>query len=205
MESIIIELIEQYGYIAIFFLIAFENIFPPIPSEIILTFGGYMTDLTSMNVTGVVLSSTAGSLIGAMFLYKVGSLLNIDKLEAIIDQYGKVLRITKEDLDRADAWFDRYGIWTVLFCRLIPLIRSLISIPAGMAKMNFFLFILFTTTGSLVWNTILIHLGARLGANWEQITYYMDRFSTVVYIGIAILLLLAIGSYMKLRTERKIR
>ncbi|MGF6949069.1 membrane protein DedA with SNARE-associated domain [Neobacillus sp. B4I6] len=203
MESLIKELIEQYGYGAIFLLIALENVFPPIPSEVILTFGGYMTYGTNLSITGVILSSTFGSITGAIFLYGLGLLLDVKRLETIIEKYGRVLRLTKEDIYRADTWFDKYGIWTVLFCRLIPLIRSLISIPAGMSNMNFWLFLIFSTTGTLVWNTILVHLGARLGADWEHITNLMDRFSNIVYILIIILILIVIGWYIKKRRERK--
>ncbi|WP_066295179.1 DedA family protein [Bacillus sp. FJAT-29937] len=203
MESWIQDLIEQFGYWGVFLLIAIENIFPPIPSEVILTFGGYMTNSMNLSVTGVIISATLGSVIGAVILYCLGLLMDVEKLESVIDRYGRVLRLTKDDIYRADAWFDKYGIWTVLFCRLIPLIRSLISIPAGMSNMNFWLFLLFTTMGTLIWNTILVNLGAAVGSNWESIVEIMDKFSTVVYILIVILLLLVIVWYMKKRKERK--
>lgn len=189
MEVWIKDLIEQFGYWGVFFLIALENIFPPIPSEVILTFGGYMTTHINLSVVGVIITSTLGSVFGAVILYRLGSVLNVNKLEGIIERHGRVLRLKKEDLYRADAWFDKYGVWTVFFCRFIPLIRSLISIPAGMAKMNFSLFLLFTTAGTLIWNTILIHLGARLGENWDIIAERMDHFSNFIYI---ILLVLAL-------------
>lgn len=203
MESWIQDLIEQFGYWGVFLLIAIENIFPPIPSEVILTFGGYMTNSMNLSVTGVIISATLGSCLGAVILYCLGLLMDVEKLERVIDRYGRVLRLTKDDIYRADAWFDKYGIWTVLFCRLIPLIRSLISIPAGMSNMNFWLFLLFTTIGTLIWNTILVNLGAAVGSNWESIVEIIDKFSSVVYILIVILLLLVIVWYMKKRKERK--
>lgn len=181
MEVWIKDFIESYGYIGVFLLIALENIFPPIPSEVILTFGGYMTLDTSLNVTGVIIASTLGSVFGAVILYRVGNFLDVERFDRIINRYGKLLRLKKEDLYRANAWFNKYGIWTVFLCRFIPLIRSLISIPAGMANMNFSLFLIFTTIGTLIWNTILIHLGASLGENWELITEKMDSFSNVIY------------------------
>ena len=134
MEEWIKGLVEQFGYWGVFFLIAIENVFPPIPSEVILTFSGFLTYSTNLTVFGVVLVSTAGSVIGAVILYGIGLLLDVERLEKIIDKYGKVLRLTREDIYKADAWFDKYGIWTVLFCRVIPLVRSLISIPAGMSN-----------------------------------------------------------------------
>lgn len=202
MESLIKDIIEQYGYLGIFFLIALENVFPPIPSELILTFGGYMTYGTNLSVTGVIISSTIGSITGAICLYCLGLLLDVKKLEKIIERYGRILRLTKEDLYRADSWFDKYGIWTVLICRLIPLIRSLISIPAGTAKMNFWLFLIFSTIGTIIWNSILVNLGARLGANWENVVYFMNRFSNVVYLIIIILFIVLIGWYRKVRKEK---
>ena len=203
MESWIINLIDQYGYWGVFFLIALENIFPPIPSEVILTFRGFLPHSTSFTLTGAIVVSTAGSVIGAVILYGVGLLLDVERLEKLIDRFGKVLRLTKEDIHKADAWFDRYGIWTVLFCRLVPLIRSLISIPAGMSNMNFGLFLLFTTIGTLIWNTILVNVGAAVGSNWHDIVQYIDMFSNIVYAIIILLFLLVIIWYLRKRKERK--
>jgi alkaline phosphatase len=199
MDIWIKEFIEQYGYWGVFLLIALENIFPPIPSEVILTFGGYMTVQTNLTVQGVIASSTVGSVFGAVILYQLGVVLNVNKLEVVVERYGRFLRLTKEDLYRADAWFDKYGIWTVFFCRFIPLIRSLISIPAGMAKMNFWLFISFTTLGTILWNTLLINLGARVGENWEVIGEKMDQYSNYLYLIFAILLIVLIGWKRKRR------
>ena len=192
MENWITQFMEQYGYLGVFLMIALENVFPPIPSEIILPFGGFMTTYTSMTVPGVVIASTAGSVVGAMILYGIGLLLDVERLEKIIDRFGNILRVTKEDVHKADAWFDKYGIWTVLFCRMVPLIRSLISIPAGMSNMKFWLFIVFTTVGTLIWNIILVSVGAALGDNWDRITEFMDIYSNIAYaiIGIGIIIFL---------------
>jgi membrane protein DedA with SNARE-associated domain len=199
MELWIKEFIEQYGYWGVFLLIALENIFPPIPSEVILTFGGYMTAQTNLTVQGVIAASTAGSVFGAVILYQLGAVINVNKLEVVVERYGRFLRLTKEDLYRADAWFDKYGVLTVFFCRFIPLIRSLISIPAGMARMNFWLFISFTTLGTIIWNTMLINLGARVGENWEVIAERMDHYSNYLYVLLFILFIFAIGWRKKRR------
>jgi membrane protein DedA with SNARE-associated domain len=192
MENWITQFMEQYGYLGVFLMIALENVFPPIPSEIILPFGGFMTTYTSMTVPGVVIASTAGSVVGAVILYGIGLLLDVERLEKIIDRFGHILRVTKEDVHKADAWFDKYGIWTVLFCRMVPLIRSLISIPAGMSNMKFGLFLIFTTVGTLIWNIILVSVGAALGDNWDRITEFMDVYSNIAYaiIGIGIIIFL---------------
>lgn len=151
---------------------------------------------------GVIIAATAGSIIGAMILYSIGLFLDVARLEKIVDRWGGVLRLTRKDIRKADAWFDKYGPWTVLLCRLVPLIRSLISIPAGMSNMNFPLFILLTTIGSLIWNTALVMIGAAVGDNWQSIVHYMDIYSNVAYA------LLAIGGiaiciwYIRFRRKR---
>lgn len=185
MKTWITDIMEQFGYLGIFLMLALENIFPPIPSEVILPFGGFMTTTSNMTVPGVLIASTAGSLLGAVILYWIGRLLDVNRLERIVDRWGGLLRISGKDIRKADAWFDKYGYWTVLFCRMVPLVRSLISIPAGMSGMKFGLFMLFTTIGTLGWNTLLILMGAALGESWEDIGVYMETYSNVVYVLIA--------------------
>ncbi|MEK3952050.1 membrane protein DedA, SNARE-associated domain [Psychrobacillus psychrotolerans] len=186
MEAWITDWMNQFGYLGVFLLILAENIFPPIPSEVILTLGGYMTTMTSMTKLGIIIASTAGSVIGATILYGIGLLLDVERLEKIVGKYGKFLRLTIKDIHKADAWFDKYGVWAVFFGRLIPLVRSLISIPAGMSNMKFGLFLLFTTLGTLIWNTVLVSVGAAVGDNWDEIVGYMDIYSNIVYTIIAI-------------------
>jgi membrane protein DedA with SNARE-associated domain len=103
-----------------------------------------------------------------------------------VDRWGHILRVTRQDIYKADAWFDKYGYWTVLFCRMVPLIRSLISIPAGMSNMNFGLFLVFTTIGTLIWNIILVSVGAAVGESWEEIVAFMDIYSNIAYALIAL-------------------
>ena len=201
MENWIIETMEQYGYTGILLLIALENIFPPIPSEVILTFGGFMTTHTSMSVMGVVAYSTIGSVMGAVILYGIGLLIDVEKLERIVDKWGHILRLTKKDIQKANNWFTKYGVWTIFFCRLIPLIRSLISIPAGMSHMNFGLFLLLTSLGTLIWNIILVNIGAAVGDSWELIVVYMDIYSNIVYTILALLLILFISLYITKRMK----
>ncbi|WP_353463357.1 DedA family protein [Mammaliicoccus sciuri] len=186
MESWITSVMEQFGYFGIALLILLENVFPPIPSEVILTFGGFMTTKSDLTVLGVVAASTIGSVGGAVILYWIGRILNVERIERIIEKWGKYLRLTKEDVRKADAWFDKYGPWTVFFCRFIPLIRSLISVPAGMSGMNQWLFLVLTTIGTLIWNLVLVMVGAKVGDNWHQIVNYMDVYSHFMYAVIAI-------------------
>jgi membrane protein DedA with SNARE-associated domain len=172
---------EKFGYIGTFLLILLENVFPPIPSEVILTFGGFMTTSTSMTVIGTIIAATIGSLLGAVILYYIGHILNRERLDVIVKKYGHILRLKLSDLDKADAWFDKYGYRTIFFCRMVPILRSLISIPAGMAEMKFNLFLLYTTLGTLIWNTALVTAGAMLGENWEKVLEFMDVYSNIAY------------------------
>lgn len=203
MQNWITDIMEQFGYAGIALVIALENLFPPIPSEVILTFGGFMTTKTHLTVPGVILGSTIGSVAGAVVLYLIGLLLEVRRLERIVERWGHVLRVKKEDIHRADRWFAKYGYWTVFFCRMIPLVRSLISIPAGMARMKFGLFLLFTTIGTLIWNTVLVYLGAALGESWESIVHYMDMYSHFTYAVIGLVALAVL--YLYLRRARKMK
>ncbi|MGN7454308.1 DedA family protein [Paenibacillus pasadenensis] len=201
MEAWITEIMDRFGYFGVGFLIAIENLFPPIPSEVILTFGGFMTARTSMTVVGVIIAATLGSVIGAVILYYIGAWLNAERLERIVARWGHILRLKPEDVRKADAWFDRYGPWAVLLCRLVPLVRSLISIPAGMSGMSFPLFLLLTTIGSLIWNTVLVSVGASVGESWETIVGYMDIYSNIAYALIALGVLA--GAFWFYRSRRK--
>lgn len=181
MEQWIISIMDNYGYFGIFLLILLENVFPPVPSEVVLTAGGFMTTTTSLTVWGVILSATAGSVAGAVMLYGLGLLLDVERLEQIIDKHGNWLRLKKADLYKADRWFDRFGVFAVFIGRLIPLVRSLISIPAGMSNMKFVLFLAFTTAGTLIWNTVLVYIGQAVGENREEILEQLGIYSNIVY------------------------
>lgn len=202
MQNWIITIMNRFGYIGVAGLIGLENIFPPIPSEVILTFGGFMTTCTDLTFTGVVVSSTIGSLIGAILLYGIGWILSYDKLCRILSgKTGKILHLYPEDIDKAVSWFDKRGNYTVFFCRFIPIVRSLISIPAGCAKMKMLPFLLLTTAGSFIWNTVLVYLGALAGKSWSKIAGYMDTYSTIVLIILIIAVLSALYFFIKSRIK----
>lgn len=202
MQTWITDFMEQFGYFGIFLMLAVENIFPPIPSEVILPFGGFMTITSSLTIPGVIIAATLGSLLGAVILYYIGRLLDVERMEKLVDRWGGIIRITKKDIHKADKWFDKYGYWTVLFCRMIPLVRSLISIPAGMSGMKFSVFMLFTTIGTLGWNLLLVLIGAALGESWGDIAVYMDVYSNVVYALIAVGLVFLGVLYFRKRSRR---
>ncbi|EAK8406395.1 DedA family protein [Listeria monocytogenes] len=202
METWITNIMADFGYIGIFILIMVENLFPPIPSEIILTFGGFMTTVTSLNVVMVIIVATLGSVVGAILLYKVASYFGKERLTKIVLKYGRILRLKESDVERAENFFLKYGSWAVFLCRMIPLIRSLISIPAGMTKMKMSKFLILTTAGSLLWNTVLIGLGAMLGESWNEIVVFMDSFSTIIYSVIAITLVVGLGFFFRARFKK---
>ncbi|MCF3943212.1 DedA family protein [Oceanobacillus alkalisoli] len=201
MQSWVTYIMEKFGYLGIFLMMTLENLFPPIPSEIVLPFGGFMTTYTSLTVIGVMIAATLGSVIGAMILYSIGLLIDVERLERIVERYGHILRIEKADIHKADAWFDKFGYWTVFFCRMVPLIRSLISIPAGMSNMKFSVFLLLTMLGTLIWNAILVSVGVLLGENWESILVFMDVYSIIVYLLLGVGLILVAYLYIKKRRK----
>ena len=192
MQEWMTELVNQFGYTGVFLLIAIETIFPPIPSEVILTFSGFLTTYTSMRVVGVVASATAGSLVGATVLYGVGRWFNPDRLKHWVEgSIGKALHFNPNDVNRAVSWFSRKVSSTVFFCRFIPIVRSLISIPAGIARMNMGKFFLLTGAGSLIWNFALVYVGLLAGESWMKIADYLDvyaRFALAVLILLFIIL-----------------
>ena len=204
MENFVIGIMNKFGYLGIFLLILLENLFPPIPSEVILTFGGFMTISTSMNVFGVILVSTIGSLLGAIILYYLGKILNKERINKIIkSKYGKLLRIKSKDIEMADKWFDTKGRKTVFFCRFIPVVRSLISIPAGMSEMPLPQFTIYTFFGSLIWNTVLIFIGAFAGDKKDYILSLLDDVSNIVLIVLIIVFIVLIYKFYNTRIKKK--
>ena len=200
MQEFILTVMEQFGYLGVFLLIAVENIFPPIPSEVILLFGGFMTTYTSLSVPLMVVASTLGSLLGAIVLYYIGKILNKERLKKIVSgKVGKVLRIKYEDIDKADEWFDTKGNKTVFFCRFIPIVRSLISIPAGMSEMPMPKFLVYTILGSAIWNTVLVVLGNQVGEKWTSILHIFDQYSHIVLI---LLIILFVGGVVWFYTKK---
>ncbi|MDR1131394.1 MAG: DedA family protein [Oscillospiraceae bacterium] len=181
MESTLTEIINNYGYIGIFLLIFVENIFPPIPSEVVLVFGGFLTTQSDMRVLPVIAAATAGAALGAAVLYLIGRLLDREKIKRLFSgRFGKTLRLKPSDVTRAEGWFKKFQYKAVLICRCIPIVRSLISIPAGMAKMRPLPFFLLTVIGTAVWNTALVLIGTLAGGAWQTSLKYFDLFSTAV-------------------------
>lgn len=181
-------LMQAIGGPGIFLAVLLENIFPPIPSELVLPLAGFTaaTPDAPYGVVAAIVWATAGSVVGALLLYWLGRAFGAARLRWIADRMPLV---DAHDVDDAMMWFDRHGSAAVFFGRLVPGVRSLISIPAGVDQMPLLKFGVFTTLGSLLWNTVLIVAGYLLGDNWHAVTDWMDRFSNVVYAVLALALL----------------
>lgn len=189
-----LEVMVALGYAGLALLLVLENLFPPIPSEVVLPLAGFLVGRGDLSFAGALLASTLGSLTGALILYGMGRWGG----RGLVLRYGRWLRVGEEDLLRAERWFARYGDATVLGARVVPLARSVVSIPAGVAKMPLMRFVLLTTAGSAAWNAALIGAGYALGASWERVSAWVGGYSEVVLVCAA----LAAGSYLLLRGLR---
>lgn len=178
-----ITLMETLGGPGAGLAIALENLFPPLPSEIILPLAGFTAHQGSLGLIEVLVWTTLGSVIGALALYGLGAWLGRRRLFAIAD---RMPLIKVQDVERAEAWFDRHGSKAVFFGRMIPIFRSLISIPAGVERMPLLRFTALTTAGSAIWNTIFVMAGYLLGANWHVVEDYAGVFQKVVIAVVAI-------------------
>ncbi|WP_226577080.1 DedA family protein [Halobacillus litoralis] len=193
----IMDVLEEFGYLGVFFMMALENIFPPIPSEVVLPFSGFLTTQTQLSLKWMLFYATSGSLIGSCVLYGFGAYLDEEKLNRFLKRWGKVVRINVADVHRAESWFKKYGPLAVMFGRMIPLVRSLISFPAGMTKMNLFPFVLFTLIGTSAWNTILVTAGVKLGQSWPEVVTLIHYYSTIITTALVIFFLIFLFYYSK--------
>ncbi len=162
-------------------IIALENLFPPLPSEVILPLAGFTASQGNMSLFEALFWTTLGSVVGALALYVIGALFGRSRVRAIAI---RLPLIDVTDVDKAEAWFEKHGVKSIFFGRMVPLVRSFISIPAGIERMPIGIFLLFTTLGSLIWNTIFVMAGYLLGENWGLVEHYAGYFSKgVVVVG----------------------
>ncbi|MEY4408952.1 MAG: hypothetical protein RLZZ138_203 [Actinomycetota bacterium] len=176
-----ISVIDQIGLVGAALIIALEVIVPPIPSEAILLLTGFNVALGTFSFIEALIATTLGALLGATLLYGVGYFFTEERLEAIVGKYGKYVGLPLKDLKRTMDWFERHGGLLVLFGRMFPIIRSLISIPAGLVKMGLAKFYLFSSLGIITWNTIWITIGLTLGENWKQGEEFAQVLDYLVY------------------------
>ncbi len=185
----VIYIIGLIGYGGIFLLMLIESCGVPMPSEVIMPFSGFLVAMGKLNFWLVVLIGTTGNLCGSILAYWIGTKGG----RPLIEKYGKYILISHHDLNLADKWFAKYGDWTVFFGRLLPVIRTYISFPAGIAKMNFKMFSLFTFLGALPWCILFTWLGVKMGNNWEIIQKTLHNFDLLMLL----LVIVAIVWYVK--------
>lgn len=185
--GLVARVIDALGYPGIALLIALESIVPPIPSEAILPMAGFLAAEGTFSLWGVLISATIGSLIGALGLYLAGWWLGRSQLLKLVDRFGGKVGVSMHDVHRAEDWFKKHGRVSVLIGRVVPLIRSLVSIPAGFAKMPLKHFVAFTAIGSIIWNGLLIGLGYLLEDQWDRVGPVVEIAQYVV-IAVAIVI-----------------
>jgi membrane protein DedA with SNARE-associated domain len=181
--------VETLGYVGVAFLVALENVFPPIPSEVILPLAGFVAGEGKASLPGMVVAATVGSVVGAWILYGISAAIGPERLHQFLVRYGRWFGVKERDLIRAEDWFDRRAGTAVLIGRCVPLIRSVVSIPAGFRRMPLLRFTLYTAIGSLLWNTTLIGAGAILGDRWERVGDVVGLLQGVVIVAIVGLVL----------------
>lgn len=193
--QLVLDVIGALGYLGLTLLLIAENLFPPIPSEVVLPLAGFLVGRGDLSLWGALAAATFGSVAGALILYGMGRWGG----RPLVLRYGKWLRVDEKGLRTAEGWFGRYGDWVVLGARVVPVARSIVSIPAGTMKMPLLRFTVLTTIGSAVWNAVLIGAGVILGENWQIVERWMGSYSNVVLIvgAVAIALFLVLRHYRR--------
>ncbi len=199
MTQWIISFIEQHGYLGVAALMALENIFPPIPSELIMPFAGFEAARGGMTVAGVILAGSVGSLLGTLPWYVVGRLMSAQALKRWAARHGRWLTLSPEDIESAERWFERHGQWAVFFGRLVPAVRSIISIPAGLAGMRLPRFLLWSTLGSVLWVSALVSLGYVLQDRYEQVSGWLDPAVNLALVGVFLAYAYRVATFGKAR------
>ena len=190
MSEWVLAIMAKFGYLGIIFAMFAENVFPPIPSELIMPAAGFAAARGDLNIFLVILTGTFGSVLGALPLYYLGTLFNKERLMLFTEKYGKYVFIKTEDVLSSNAWFDNHGKKAVFLGRMVPGIRSLISIPAGMNKMPLVSFLVLTALGSSIWTTILTLAGFYLGKNYEVIETMLAPYSKI-FLLLAVVIIVA--------------
>lgn len=207
MESVRVlleHIVLSLGYVGITIVMFIENIFPPIPSEVIIPFSGFLISEGELSFVPTLIATGVGSLLGALFFYYLGVVLGEARTRSLFKRYGKFLLLYESDLDHSLSFFNRHSSAVVFWARFIPGIRSLISIPAGVARMNVKKFLAYTILGTTIWNTALMVAGIYLGQNWEEILVFVDRFDTILYVLIAALITWWLVGRLRARREERL-
>lgn len=194
----ILATMDRLGLAGVTLMMFLENVFPPIPSELIMPMAGFSSAMGNMNIVAVIMAGTLGSVLGALPLYYLGTMFDEQHLYKLAEKYGKYLLIKPSDITNATHWFNKHGKAVVFFGRMIPAIRSLISIPAGMNRMPMLPFLVLTTLGSAIWTTLLAYAGYVLGANYEQVAEFIAPISQGV--AVVAVLVVAIAVFFRIKS-----
>ncbi|MFB2934563.1 DedA family protein [Aerosakkonemataceae cyanobacterium BLCC-F154] len=178
--------INSLGYWGIVFLMFLENLFPPIPSEVIMPLAGFTTTQGRLSITFVIVAGTVGSVLGALLWYYIGKSFGEKRLKRWADRHGKWLTISSKDIDKSKKWFNKYGGIAVFIGRLIPGVRTFISVPAGLDKMHLVPFLLYSTIGSVLWVSLLTFAGYILGRNYQLVEKYLGPISSFIVIALIV-------------------
>jgi membrane protein DedA with SNARE-associated domain len=197
------QLVDAIGYFGLAIIMFLENVFPPIPSEPFLLGAGFASGQGGLSMVGSIVAATAGALVGATLYYYIGVLLPEPRIRALLRRYGRFALLDEHDLDRSMAWFRDHGQLVVFFGRCLPIIRTLISVPAGLTRMPLPRFLLYSALGTALWSTLLIVTGRVLGENWESALAFFDRFELAFY-AVAALAVVAFV-VVRLRSRRRRR
>ncbi|WP_260599642.1 DedA family protein [Sphingomonas endolithica] len=195
MTEIIIDLIAWGGYLGIFLLMAAENVFPPIPSEVIMGLGGMAVARGQMELVPLILWGTVGTVVGNYFWYEIGRRLGYQRLKPFVDRHGRWLTMDWEEVEKLHRFFQRHGQWVVFVLRFMPAGRTIISLPAGMTRMPHWRFILATTAGSAIWNCILAGAGLYLGANFKELDHYVGPLAVATMVAMALFYLYRVATW----------
>ena len=201
MTQWITSLTEGMGALGVAFLMFIENVFPPIPSEVVMPLAGYLATQGEGSGLGalvlMIAAGTVGAIAGAVMWYWIGSRIGIERLKAFARRRGRWLTLTPEEIDKADAWFDRHGGKAVFLGRLVPTVRTFISVPAGTTGMSWRKFITYTTCGTVIWNTVLATAGWWLGSSYDRVSAWVGPFSAVVLGAILVWYLYRVATFRR--------
>ncbi len=197
MTEAIVSFMSEYGYLAVFILMVVENVFPPIPSEVILPYVGHLAAIGEMNIFAALLVAAFGSLIGTSFWFAVGWLVSVDRLKAWLSRYGGYIAITVKDFESGARFFERHERAAVFFGRMVPAVRSVISIPAGSVHMPVRSFVLISLTGIAIWNALLITIGYLVLTDVHMVERYVDPIADLILLGFIVAYVAQVARFIR--------
>lgn len=199
----ILHIIESGGYAGIFFLMILENLFPPIPSELVIPLAGFAAAKGDLNIIGVLFATVSGGLAGSIPWYFLGRLYGIERLKKLTYRFGRILTLSANDVDAAQAWFRKHGHLAVFFGRLMPTVRTLISVPAGIARMPFGRFLVYSFFGTAIWTMMLLFFGYVLESQYETMSKYIDFVSNAIIFAFIAIYLYRVITYKNIEARLK--